>query len=102
VPLVHRRQHVQRPAGGRGGLAELLKAVVHPVQEEDLALELALAGRDDFVQVVALTQMLELGVIVSVELEPLRVLAFHVGQGVELGEDALPSARTPSSAGSAR
>ena len=57
--------------------------MVRPVEQEHLAVELVLAGRDDLVELVPLPQLLQLGVLGRIEPEALRVLALDDGERVE-------------------
>ena len=64
--------------------AELLELVMHPVQQQDLSLELIPSGRDNRIKLVALPQFLQFGIGECVEPEQLCILALHVGQRIEL------------------
>jgi hypothetical protein len=74
-----------------GGPAEFLEPVVDPIQEKHLAIELILAGRYDFVELVLLAELLELRIVAAVELESLREVVLHQRQHVELRDRRLSS-----------
>ena len=100
VPFANRAEDAERAVAIRRRLAKLFELPVRPVQQQHLPLELILARRNHRFQPMPLAQLLQLGILECIELEPLRVVALHVGQRLQPPHGCVPPVQLDEIAGS--
>jgi hypothetical protein len=74
-------------ASGSGGLSEPAEAMMDPIHQKKLLFEFVGARRDDFVELVSLTEFKELRVFGRIEFEEMSKLRFDERDGLKSGDE---------------